>query len=123
MKLQRIMKFKPSYFYAASITLLTLFITNELIAQPNSYDTSIGISKFNEEGLSVNNAVLISETTELKGLNAESKWIREHFVNYKLKTQTLKIINDKPYDIITIIQVDGKEQKLYFNIESFYGKF
>jgi hypothetical protein len=117
------MKFKPNYFFAASIALLTFVTFNELKAQPLTYDTSIGSTKSNEEGLSVNNAVIITETTELKGLNAEYKWIKDHYVNYKLKMQTLNIVNDKPYDIITILQTDGKELKLYFNIESFYGKF
>lgn len=123
MKFQRIMKFKTNYFFATSIALLTFATVSELKAQPNTYDTSIGITKSTDEGLSVINAVIISETTELKGLNAEYKWIKEHFVNYKLKMQTLNIVNDKPYNIITILQADGKELKIYFNIESFYGKF
>ncbi len=123
MKFPRIMKFKLNYCFAVTIAFLTFITLSELKAQPVSYDTSIGISKSTEEGLSVNNAVIITETTELKGLNAEYKWIKEHFVNYKLKMQTLSIVNDKPYDIITILQTDGKELKIYFNIESFYGKF
>lgn len=123
MKFQKNMKLKNNYFFAASIALLSFVTVSELKAQPNAYDTSIGTTKTTDEGLSVNNAVIISETTELKGLNAEYKWIKEHFVNYKLKMQTLNIVNDKPYDIITILQADGKELKLYFNIESFYGKF
>ena len=123
MKFQRIMKNKLNYFFATSIAFLTIVTLNEIKAQPVSYDTSVSLSKSTEEGLSVNNAVIITETTELKGLNAEYKWIKEHFVNYKLKMQTLNILNDKPYDIITILQTDGKEIKIYFNIESFYGKF
>lgn len=123
MKFQWIMKFKTNYFFTTLIALLTFATVSELKAQPNTYETSIGITKSTDEGLSVINAVIISETTELKGLNAEYKWIKEHFVNYKLKMQTLNIVNDKPYDIITILQADGKELKIYFNIESFYGKF
>ncbi|MCX6205636.1 MAG: hypothetical protein NTZ19_05205 [Bacteroidetes bacterium] len=123
MKFQWIMKLKTNYFFTTLIALLTFATVSELKAQPNTYDTSIGITKSTDEGLSVINAVIISETTELKGLNAEYKWIKEHFVNYKLKMQTLNIVNDKPYDIITILQADGKELKIYFNIESFYGKF
>jgi hypothetical protein len=123
MKFQKIMKFKFNYFFAAAIAFLGFVTLNELKAQPGSYDTSIGISKSAEEGLSVNNAVIITETTELKGLNAEYKWIKDHFANYKLKMQTLNIVNDRPYDIITILQTNGKEIKIYFNIESFYGKF
>lgn len=123
MKFKRIMKLKTNYFIAASLALLAFVTVSDLKAQPNTYDTSIGLTKSTDEGLSVSNAIIISETTELKGLNAEYKWIKEHFVNYKLKMQTLHIVNDKPYDIITILQADGKELKIYFNIESFYGKF
>lgn len=112
------------YCFVITIGLLSIIPSNKLNAQtaPNNgfYADSV---KTNAEGLSFSNAVVISETIELKGLNAESKWIKEHFTNYKLKMQTLSINDDKPYDIITILQSDGKELKLYFNIASFYGTF
>lgn len=75
------------------------------------------------DGLSFATAVIIAETTEAKGSAAENKWIKEHYSNYKLKTQTLNMNNAKPYDVITIIVADKSEIKLYFNIESFYDKF
>ncbi|MBY0480911.1 MAG: hypothetical protein K2Q21_06135 [Chitinophagaceae bacterium] len=117
------MKLNFIYSFALAIGLLSILPSNKLNAQTtptNSYADSV---KTNVEGLSFSNAVVIAETIELKGLNAESKWIKEHFSNYKLKMQTLSINDDKPYDIITILQSDGKELKLYFNIASFYGTF
>jgi hypothetical protein len=110
-------------FLAASIALITSIAPNDLKALPNTLDSAIVIAISHEEGLSIKNAIIISEATELKGMNSECKWIKEHYVNYKLKMQTLNIVDDKPYDIITILQADGKELKIYFNIESFYGKF
>ncbi len=118
------MKFNVAYIFGLWIAIFPLFTNDTSMAQSASHNkTSIDTTKYLDEGLSFSTAVIMIETSEQKGLNAEYKWIKEHYPNCKLKKQTLNINNDKPYDIITILQTDGKELKLYFNIASFYGKF
>jgi hypothetical protein len=111
----------------ACVTLLSTIVLS--ITSPLKAQSSISISSSKDsvakiaDGLSFATAVIITETTEAKGSAAENKWIKEHYSNYKLKTQTLSMNNAKPYDVITIIVADKTEIKLYFNIESFYDKF
>ena len=112
------MKLKVACF--ALLSIIVFSITSPLKAQSsNSKETVTKIA----DGLTFATAVIITETTEAKGSAAENKWIKEHYSNYKLKTQTLSMNNAKPYDVITIIVADKTEIKLYFNIESFYDKF
>jgi hypothetical protein len=111
----------------ACLTLLTIIVfstVSPLKAQSSisNSPTIDSVSKISN-GLSFATAVIITETTEVKGSAAENKWIREHFINYMLKTQTLNMNNTKPFDVITIITADKTEIKLYFDIESFYAKF
>jgi hypothetical protein len=79
--------------------------------------------KPNDNGLSFETAIVINETSELKGVKAEYEWIANHYTNYKVKMQALNIHNNKPYDIITITQVNGEDVGLYFDISNYYGKF
>jgi len=75
------------------------------------------------EGLSYATAIVITEKTESTGVNAEYKWIKEHYTNYKIMGQSLNMNDKKPYDIITIKLSDGKELPLYFDISNYFGKF
>lgn len=116
------MKLKVAYL--ALLPIIVFSTISPLKAQTvtsNSVSTE-SIAKMSD-GLSFATAVIINESTEAKGSAAENKWIKEHYTNYKLKTQTLSMNNAKPYDVITIIVGDKTEIKLYFNIESFYDKF
>ena len=75
------------------------------------------------DGLSYTTAVVIQEKTETKGVDAEYKWIKDHYSNYKIKGQALSTQGKKPFDIITITLSNGNEVKLYFDISNFFGKF
>jgi hypothetical protein len=85
--------------------------------------TSSTSNKGTEDGLSFETAVVINETSEGPGVAAEYKWIKKNYSNYTIKGQSLTFNNKKSYDIITIELSDGKEQKLYFDITKFFGKF
>ncbi len=73
-------------------------------------------------GLSFNTAVIINETTETKGVNAEYAWLKKNYPGYKTKSQSLVSYDKKPFDIITIGTQAGDELKVYFDISNFFGK-
>ncbi len=68
------------------------------------------------------NAIVIKEKTERAGVNAEYKWIAEHYPDSKVLQQRLVNKSGKPYDIIDIKTKSGKKS-IYFDISNFFGKF
>jgi len=76
-----------------------------------------------QDGSSYENAIVIQEKHEGPGVDAEYKWIRQHYPGSKTKSQALTNRNGKPYDILTIQTADGTEKKIYFDISNFFGKF
>ena len=99
----------------------TLFSALSCSSGKKSNATSL--SKSTGDGLSFSTAIVIMERSETKGTSAEYTWIRNHYSNYTIKGQSLTMNEKIRYDIITIIQSDGKELPLYFDISNFYGKF
>ncbi|PZP50039.1 MAG: hypothetical protein DI598_06470 [Pseudopedobacter saltans] len=75
------------------------------------------------DGLSYEKAIAIKETSELNGIAAEKKWLKEHYPDHTMKSQSLMTNNKKPYDVMTMVSPEGKELKVYFDISSFFGKF
>ncbi|HWB28817.1 MAG TPA: VCBS domain-containing protein [Chitinophagaceae bacterium] len=75
------------------------------------------------DGSSYEKAIVIQEQHETSGVDAEYKWIREHYPGSKTKVQSLNYNNKKPYDVLTIVTADGTEKKIYFDISNFFGKF
>ena len=75
------------------------------------------------DGSSYENAIVIQEKHEGPGVDAEYKWIRQHYPGSKTLSQALTNKNGKPYDILTIQTADGTEKKVYFDISNFFGKF
>jgi hypothetical protein len=76
-----------------------------------------------QDGSSFENAVVIQEKTEGPGVDAEYKWIREHYPGSKTNSQALVFEKGKPYDILTIVTADGAKKKVYFDISNYFGKF
>jgi len=76
-----------------------------------------------EDALSYGTAVLIRETNETAGVDAEYKWIKKHYTNYTINGQKLTEFNGKPYDVITIVPAGSKPVELFFDISKFFGKF
>jgi hypothetical protein len=100
-----------------------------IIASCSASNISIEISKTDNgsstktnDGLSYEKAIIITEKTEQKGVDAEYTWLRQHYPGYHTNGQSLNFFGKKPYDIITITTADGKELKIYFDISNFYGK-
>jgi hypothetical protein len=74
-----------------------------------------------QEGTSYENAVFITEKTESKGVDAEYKWLSQHYPGYKLKKQSLGHNGGKPYDLMDIKTSSGEEKTIYFDISNFFG--
>jgi major membrane immunogen (membrane-anchored lipoprotein) len=79
--------------------------------------------KATDDGLSYSTAIVITETSEGKGVHAEYDWIKKHYTKYTVKGQSLSFYENKPFDIITIVLSGDKELPLYFDISNYFGKF
>ncbi len=118
MKLQHIMLLSVAI---ASASCSSTKKSTSSFTQTTNFPSSV--PKDTDDGLSYETAIVITETSEGKGVNAEYAWIKEHYKDYKRKGQALTMSNNKPYDIITIELSNGSELKLYFDISNFFGKF
>ena len=85
-------------------------------------NTQVSSSQQAVDGLSYASAIVITETSETKGVHAEYAWIKAHYSDYTIKGQSLNYHDKKPFDIINIQLSDNTERKLYFDISNFYGK-
>jgi hypothetical protein len=81
------------------------------------------VPKSTDDGLSYETAIVITETSETKGVAAEYAWLREHYPGAKMNQQSLTTHDGKPYDILNIKTEQGKELDIYFDISNFFGKF
>ena len=82
---------------------------------------SSAVVQTSADGKSFETAIVIQEKSETPGVNAEYKWIRSHYSNYKVVQQSLATHQKKPFDIITIELADGSKQEIYFDITKFFG--
>ena len=108
------------------IVLVTLLFScssskKTVSSTPINFPTST--PKSGDDGLSFATAIVITQTTEREGVNAEYAWIKSHYSNYTIKMQSLSIHDKKPFDVITITQANGEDLPLYFDISNYFGKF
>ncbi len=75
------------------------------------------------DGTSFENAVVIHEKTETKGIAAEYAWLDAHYPGYKIKSQSLKMNKKRVYDVLSFKTKQGKDMEIYFDITDFFGKF
>jgi hypothetical protein len=74
------------------------------------------------DGSSFERAIVLTETTERAGIDAQntqlnalypgSKKVRQHFEDYK----------GKQHDVVNITTADGRETVVYFDVSSYFGK-
>ncbi|HEU4719121.1 MAG TPA: hypothetical protein VFU15_14855 [Bacteroidia bacterium] len=76
-----------------------------------------------QDGSSFDNAVVIYEKTEGKGVDAEYDWLKTHYPGYTVNRQSLVTHDGKPYDVLSITTADGEKKDVYFDISNFFGKF
>lgn len=87
----------------------------------NSANTTATASS--EKGSSFDNPIVIEETSERAGVDAEYTWLRKNYPGFKLISQALTSNNKKPFDLLIIETADGVEKKIYFDISKFFGKY
>lgn len=75
------------------------------------------------DGSSYEKAIVIQETSEMKGVDAEYNWLSLYYPGYRRGMQSLVTHDKKPYDILTITTANGVEKKVYFDISKYFGKF
>lgn len=75
------------------------------------------------DGTSFENAIMINEKTETKGVAAEYAWLDAHYPGYKMKSQSLKMNKKRVYDVLSFKTRQGKDMDIYFDITEFFGKF
>jgi hypothetical protein len=73
-------------------------------------------------GLSIKDAIIISECSNFEGVKQEYLEIKRRFGNYKLIRQLLLEKDDKMYDKLELELENGKTIILYFDITDFLGK-
>lgn len=74
-------------------------------------------------GSSYNTAIVVPATNEISGVTYEHDYIRSHYPDSKILSQTLEQHGGKPYDIMTFKTSDGKTRTLYFDISRYFGHY
>jgi hypothetical protein len=75
------------------------------------------------DGSSFEKAIIITETHEGPGVDAEYKWLAVHYAGYAMRSQSLIYHDKHPYDILNFKTSTGVPKTIYFDISNFYGKF
>nr|WP_294949657.1 hypothetical protein [uncultured Mucilaginibacter sp.] len=101
---------------------LVLALSLLIFASCSSTKKLAGVSVA-QDGSSYKTAIVITETHEQQGIDAEYAWLRAKYPDYKARGQSLSNQDKKPYDIIHITTAEGKDLDVYFDISNFFGKF
>ncbi len=75
------------------------------------------------QNLTLNDGSSIEKAIKVGSVDQEYKIVREKCIDCKLKSQSLRFNNNKPFDVLTFIKPNGEEVNYYFDISKFYGKF
>lgn len=75
------------------------------------------------DGSSFDKAIIITEKTESAGVDAEYKWLAQHYPGYVMGSQSLVYHEKIPYDILDFKTATGVPKKIYFDISHFFGKW
>ncbi|MFO7795739.1 MAG: hypothetical protein ACQERB_03195 [Promethearchaeati archaeon] len=67
-------------------------------------------------------AIIITDCNNIEGVGQEITEIKRRFGQYKLLKQSLLKIDNRMYDMLTL-NINGKEETVYFDITNFFGKF
>ena len=73
------------------------------------------------DGSSIENAIVISECSNLEGVDQEYIEVRKRFGNYNLIRQSLFNVDNRMYDKLEL-EIEGKQIEVFFDISDFFGK-
>jgi hypothetical protein len=85
-------------------------------AQPAVMEDNTAVNE-GRDGMSFDQAIKVNNIRE------EYQWVAAHHQSLTLKQQSLQFKDKKPYDVLTFTRTNGSEQRFYFDISNFYGKF
>ena len=74
------------------------------------------------DGFSFKEAIIISDCSNLEGVEQEYVEVRKRLGNYQLIRQSLQDQSDRMYDVLELKLEDGREITFYFDITDFFGK-
>ena len=111
------MKLWISLTLFATLIAVTGCHSNRQAASAATVQAAADDNDFERDGSSFEKAV------KIKSVREEYQWVAAHHQSLELKSQTLIFKDKKPFDVLTYKRTDGSEQKFYFDISSFYGKF
>lgn len=66
--------------------------------------------------------VIVGAVGESDGVGSEYEWLAKNRPDAKMQSQALLNEGGRDYDLL-IVQTGGKEEKIYFDITAFFGKF
>lgn len=104
------------------VSLCLILITSCIGAKKTGNGDSNSSSTI-EDGSSFENAIMITATTESAGVDAEYKWLAAHYPSYTMIRQSLHVVEEIPYDVMSIKTSEGEEKDVFFNISNFFGKY
>ncbi|HTB06809.1 MAG TPA: hypothetical protein VK806_07630 [Bacteroidia bacterium] len=105
------------------ITTIVLLCSSASFAKHSLKDSTRHDSVIQKDGSSYNNAVIIKATNEGDGIDAEYKWLADHYPGYKTEGQSLNEHDKIPYDVLHIKTNDGQRKDVFFDISSYFGKW
>ena len=84
-----------------------------------------GIQYGGGDGSSMEKAILVTGAKgQGDGVHAEYQWLKQHFPDYKLTTQSeIMSADGKSYDLMEISTAEGKKREIWFDITNFAGSF
>lgn len=94
-----------------------------LLASCSSHKNIVNANSSDRDGSSYEKAIVITETHEQAGIDAEYAWIRQHYPGAKTQGQALMYRDKKPFDLIHVLTSEGNKVDVYFDISDFFGKF
>lgn len=74
------------------------------------------VSNLERDGSSVEKAVIA------ESVPWEYDWLNQYYPGYEFHMQSLRFIDNKPYDVLNITTAQGKKKDVYFDISGFFGK-
>jgi hypothetical protein len=105
--------------------LLVLFVLVFAAAVPNSVQAEIVKEKSPTEKPAIaseRDGSSFEKAIRAASVDAEYQWLAKHYPGYRMRMQSLRMNNRKPFDVLSITTKDGKALDVYFDISSFFGK-
>lgn len=103
---------------------ITTFLTLVSCGSPklNSEQTDGDIQFSDGDGSSIEEAIKITgASSHFSGIAAEYAWLKDKYGHFELRRRALIQNGDRYYDMM-IVDIDGKERTIYFDINDFWGR-